>query len=335
MNRAFFGCLILLVTLPANARAQTLTITNYGIYTVNLANPQVSKPIRVNPNKEMSHPRFSPDATRITYTLYNGANGNPANEDYGYTNTEIHVCNADGSGDRTVVPAVPTGLNANSSWVDNNTLVWVSMPPSAPPQLKVITVSTGATLTISTPAGIFPADPHIVGSRLVYTSIGTTQPLRVATYTGTTGINLRNDRQLTNPAPGQQDYDPRISPDGTKVAFMRFMGGTTYHLVTVTIPPSGLGVESDLTAGSVASNAVPDWSSDGQTLVYRYINGTGTQPIVDNTQGIWTVVPKTNQKSEVSLARGPVFNHPSFRPAGNRPPNTLIYCARTYNVTFP
>src|SRR5438477_7322001 len=127
MKRAFLGCLILLGILPAAGRAQQApTITNYGIYTATFANPQVSTSIRLDPNREMSHARFSADGTRITYTLYNGANGNPANEDYGYANTEIHVCNADGSGDLTVVPAVANALNGNSSWVDGNTLVYVS-----------------------------------------------------------------------------------------------------------------------------------------------------------------------------------------------------------------
>src|SRR5204862_7557333 len=107
----------------------------------------VATPILLNPAKEMTPPPVSPDGTRITYTLYDGANGNPANEDYGYANTDIHVCNADGSGDQPVVPAVPTGLNANASWVDNNTLVYVSLQPG-PPQLKLITVSTGAILVI-------------------------------------------------------------------------------------------------------------------------------------------------------------------------------------------
>jgi Tol biopolymer transport system component len=328
--------LALLGSLPTVAPAQqTVTITNYGIYTASLANPQVSTPIRLNPNQEMSHARFSPDGTRITYTLYNGSNGNPANEDNGFSNTEIHVCNSDGSGDRTVVPAVATAINANSSWVDNNTLAYVSTQ-AGPPQLKMVTVSTGAILVINTTAGIFPADPHIVGNTLVYTSVGAaTQPLRVATLTRSSGANLRNDRQLTKPASGEQDYDPRISPDGSKVAFMRYKGGTTYHVMTVTIPNSGFGVETDLSAGSAATSAVPDWSSDGLSLAYRYINGTGTQPTIDNTQGIWTVAPRTNRESQVALARGLLFNHPSFLPNGNRPPTTLIYCARTYSVPLP
>src|SRR5437016_3165664 len=144
MKRALLGCLILLGTFQADASAQqALTIRTYGIYTASLANPQVATPIRLNPTKEMSHARFSPDGTRITYTLYNGSNGNPANEDCGYLNTEIHVCNADGSGDQTVVPAVATAGNANSSWVDNNTLVYASNQAGYP-QVKMITIATGA-----------------------------------------------------------------------------------------------------------------------------------------------------------------------------------------------
>lgn len=306
-----------------------MAITSYDLASTTLNNPGSPTTILHNTSKEMSHPRYSPDGSKLTYTLYNGDGGNPANEDYGYTNTEIHVCNANGTGDRVIVSATSGIVNAISSWIDNNNLTFLTNRDGVG---RAYSINLGTLrITQLTVCCSAIADPQEVGSLFVCT-VGTSIWLGYPTVLG--GPLVSSLHQLTNPASGHADFDPRISPDGTKIAYMRFRGGSIWHVSTV-IVASGLGTETDYFVGGLGASGVPDWSSDNSQLIYRFLAGDGTNPVIDSNQGIYTITIPGASRNQIALPRGPLFNHPSFFPNGNSAPTSFIYGARNFSPPLP
>jgi Tol biopolymer transport system component/DNA-binding winged helix-turn-helix (wHTH) protein len=84
------------------------------------------------------------------------------------------------------------------------------------------------------------------------------QIARVSTATGVREI-------LTLPAPGTLgDYNPTVSPDGSRIAFVRGINGATSDLHVV---PIGGGTPTRITWDNQDLVGV-DWSADGQSLLY-------------------------------------------------------------------
>jgi Tol biopolymer transport system component/DNA-binding winged helix-turn-helix (wHTH) protein len=80
-------------------------------------------------------------------------------------------------------------------------------------------------------------------------------------------ISARNGvrEELTLPSPGTLgDYNPSVSPDGSRIAFVRGINGATSDLFTI---PIGGGVPSRVTWDNQDLIGV-DWSADGRSLVY-------------------------------------------------------------------
>ena len=80
-------------------------------------------------------------------------------------------------------------------------------------------------------------------------------------------ISTRNGvrEELTLPSPGTLgDYNPTVSPDGSRIAFIRGINGATSDLFTI---PIGGGTPSRVTWDNQDLVGV-DWSADGRSLVY-------------------------------------------------------------------
>lgn len=310
-----------------------MSVAGYQICTVTLDNPGSPVTVLSRTSQEMTHARFSPDGTRLTYTLF--LNGS---EDGGPLNTEIHVCNIDGSSDSVIVPGVSTAVNEDSSWLDNNNLIYSSTDATGAGLLKTVNVTTLATQTIQT--GSLPGsvgDPSFASGLLCYTvNEASSQPLYLASLSGT---SLARNHQLTSPAVNQFDYDPRISPDGSHVAFMRRVGTSlSFALYLSEVAQQRQGAELCLTPSSLALAAVPEWNSQGDCLVYRYVNGNGTAFILDSSQGLWVMNVNTLATQQVALPRGPLFNYPSFKPSGTVPcldQPSIVYAARIISPPLP
>src|SRR5262249_4279099 len=137
----------------------------------------------------------------------------------------------DGTGLQTIVAPKPGVMAANSSWLpDDKGLVYLSTDnPDHQPQVMTIDLASRTLTRLPTPAGVAVSDPHVVGGRVAFplSAPDRPHPLWPVWLMKADGSGAR---QLTNPPvsagggsgafpPG--DYAPRLSPDGTEVAFMR------------------------------------------------------------------------------------------------------------------
>lgn len=297
----------------------------FGIYTVRLSGKDF-KPIVTNATKEMTHPRYSPDGEWICFTRYNkvGSNGF-AMEENGYTDTEIVIVGKDGSDMKTVVPPKAGVINANASWVDGgNGLIWISSDnPKRLPQIMKIDLRTKKVTRMPTPDGVACTDPHLVNDVFVFPAVNqTNNPLYIMAPDGS------QSRKLTTPDVGRVlfggkhspgDYDPRISPDGSQVAFMRLYGSEGWRVYVKDIKT---GKEQDL-SGEGSIDTLPAWSSDGKLLVFWHIDKRNLKEM-----GLYTMKPDGSDRRMIAVPRGYLHGHPAFHPLdGSSGDPRIIYRA--------
>jgi Tol biopolymer transport system component len=295
----------------------------FGIYTARLDGSDVQT-IMTNPDHEMTHPRVSPDGKRLVLTSYNDTDKDGrATEGQGYANTQIMIMNLDGSGVETIIPPKPGVIAANGSWTpDGDSLIFISTDdPQHQPEIHKINLATRKITRVPTPAGKAVADPNWVGNNLVFPVLG-----GGADSLWTMNADGSNAQQVTHPTPSRKagstdnfgDFDPKLSPDDSKIAFMRIFGGTGWRVMVVDLKTSQ---ERDLTSSGGVIEGLPTWSSDGKLLLYRHID----QKKIPET-GLYTMTPDGNDRKMVPLPRGFLYNHGSFFPGdGSSSKARIIY----------
>lgn len=266
-----------------------------------------------NSEQEMSHPRVSPDRTRVVLTQYTkrGKDGK-ATEEQGYEGTEIRILNLDGSGLETIIPAKPGIVAANGCWSpDGKSLIYISTDnPQRAPEIRQIDLATRKVMRVPTPAGLKATDPHWEAGQIVF-------PAKAAEGKGADALwIMRADgsgaRQITRPprsknAPGLYgDFDPKISPDGSKVAFMRIDGGTGWRVMVLDLATNE---EKLLTPSGGAMEWLPTWSSDGKLLLFVHVDTGKPREI-----GLYTMTPAGENRKMIALPRGYLYGHSTFFP---------------------
>jgi Tol biopolymer transport system component len=135
-------------------------------------------------------------------------------------------------------------------------------------------------------------------------------------------VNLDNPndkRPLTTPPHQTEDGDPRFSPDGQSVAFVRTYGRGDVFLV----PTSG-GEPRRLTFEDAMINGL-DWTPDGAYVTFSsesdYPNDRGV--------GLWKVLASGGRPEPLSLSAGVDYDH-SLSRDGRR----LVYTAYEHNTNI-
>lgn len=298
----------------------------FGIYTANLDGSDVRMLVS-DPSRQMTHARVSPDGQWIAFTRYNrhGRNG-LAEEEGGYLETEIAVSRLDGTEIRTIIAPKEGVISANGNWSeDGRSLLYISTDNSRRvPELRVVDLQTGRVSRVDVPENLNPADPDWHRDFLVFPSKG--KEVDALWMMSSDGKVLR---QLTFPSgfDGRRggafnlgDYDPKISPDGTQVAFMRYFSGETWKAYVVDV---ATGAEKLLTHGGGA-DTVPEWSSDGRLLAFWHVDRKNLPGM-----GIYTMRPDGTDRKMVPLQRGVLHGHPVFFPDSGSADNArIIYVAK-------
>ncbi len=298
----------------------------FGIWTATLEGKNLTLRLS-DPKRQMSHPRVSPDKKWIMFTRYNKMlKDGYAYEKGGYKNTEIGIMRLDGTELKTIVGPKPGVLNCNGSWTpDGQSILYLSTDnPKKRPRLYWVSLKTGKITLAPTPDKLkVVSDPHQVDDTIVFPAPSTgPEPsgIWIMKKNGTQA------RQLTHPpnkrlskAKGPQhlgDYDPRLSPDGSKVAVMRNYGKDIYHIVVIDVAS---GEEIDISPKEVAEG-VPHWSSDGRLLIFRHVNLKNLKDY-----GIYTIKPDGTGRKLIPLPRGVLHSpQPNFFPEEGSSPKTRI-----------
>jgi Tol biopolymer transport system component len=300
----------------------------FGLYTARLDGSNW-RPVLLSPDRQMTHPRVSPDQQRITFTRYNrkGLNG-LAEEKDGYLETEIMIARIDGSGARSVVPPKKGVIAANSSWTpDGKGLVYLTTDtPARLPEIRTIDLASGTIRRLPTPAGLMASDPHLHEDLLAFPVVN--EKVDAIWTMRPDGTQARRLTAPSFPSSAQAgrfklgDYDPRISPDGARIAFMRHFGGENWHVVVVGREGAN---ERDLSA-PVTVDGLPDWSGDGRLLIFMHVDRKRLADI-----GLYIMAPDGSGRRRLPLPYGYVYGHSSFFPQDGSGPRSRIVFAATRN----
>lgn len=175
------------------------------------------------------------------------------------------------------------------------------------------------------------SDPHEVGDRIVFPShqreSGGLQGIWMMNRDGSEARQISFLKKASG-APSEQidqgDYDPRLSPDGSRVTILRNVGGA-FHVVVVDIAS---GKETDLTEPLFpqrerTAEGVAPWSSDGKLLIFRHIALPQEGP---RGVGIYVMNAAGRGRKRIPIAKGEFPRvQPEFFPEGSGPEIRVIY----------
>jgi Tol biopolymer transport system component len=300
----------------------------FGIYTCTLdgGNLQVLTRDR---SREMNHARVSPDHQWITFTRYNrrGPSG-LAIETEGYQETEIMIMRPDGTGLESLVPPRRGVVAANGYWTpDGKAILYVSNDnPQRRGQINRIDLATRRITRVDLPEHLWMADPHPVGEKLAFTVYRPEEKINFVWLRDSEGGGVR---QLTHPVVADVreplpvhlgDFDPKISPEGSRVVVFRHVDKQNWHMVIVDVET---GAENDI-SDAVALDMVPEWSSDGELLIFWHVDLSDLR-----NSGLYTVRPDGTDRRKVPLPGGYFYNMPAFFPGeGSGEDARIIFSAK-------
>jgi len=192
-------------------------------------------------------PVWSPDASRIAF----------AADDFTTGNWDIYTVDASGGDLRRLT--TDAERDDNPQWTSDGRIVWQHGPFNCPCEGWIMNADGSGQARIPLPGNVLTPAPAPNGPRLAYASSnGGSWSLHVAL------LNGKGDRQLTNGPPAFGDFQPRWSPDGSRIAFLR--DSTFGNNDVFTVNPGGQDLRQ-LTATPI-NEFWESWSPDGQSIVY-------------------------------------------------------------------
>lgn len=271
--------------------------------------------------RDMTHPRVAPDRNWVAYTTYNVTNASGcASLDSGYVNTEIRAARMDGGAHRSLIPLTAGAFNTNNYWYGSNfEFTFLSGPPGA---IRIYRAQTDAAMNllagpteVTVPATIAPYDPQAISnSQLVYVGQYDNSGIVKSVFAQSlnppgvpVGLSLARD-SAGNVLYGNNvmENDPKLSPDGSRVAFMRYAPnsgangfGWRIFVVPVANPLTEVNISSSLGSSLLYHDGLPEWV-DNSTLVFSHIDVTAAP----NTHTIWTMQSNGSGRKQVLLPAG-------------------------------
>jgi hypothetical protein len=300
----------------------------FAIYanTLGGANPVL---LLSDPQREINHARVSPDGTRFVFTRYNRRNRDgEALETTSYLQTEIVICRIDGGGCSVAVPPRAGIVAANANWSpDGRQLMFVTNDrPSHRPGVSFLDLASGVATPVPMPEGLEIADPNEQAGLLVVAGKPASglRISRIYLMDPKTGAV----RPVSNPVlsnlremdPPLGDHDPKLSPDGRRVAAMRHFDTDDWGIVVIDL---ATGAERDL-SGPHPVDAVPEWSGDGQSLIFWHVERGDIRQ-----SGLYTMRPDGSERRRIPLPHGSFYTMPAFFPGqGSGPGARIIYSTK-------
>lgn len=256
-------CAALLISALSACKAEESRNTEYNnkkttssVFTIGTANLNGDglRTIYSDSYRQATHIRVSPDGRWIMFSRYNDKDPKDglAKENWGggnhYANTELLLMRSDGSGLRTIVAPKKGIMAVNSNWTDDGKgFVFVSTDNKKKiPEIRRAYFTPSMEIsrfeTISLPKQLIPVDPHLWRGKLVFPAVDLRDMVR--------GLWISNE-------------------DGSKVAFMRLVEGhSLWEIYVVDVATGGETNLSDRYLSKHQMDAVPEWSGDGQRIIF-------------------------------------------------------------------
>jgi hypothetical protein len=226
------------------------------------------------------HPTWSPDRTKIAYAR--GTPGAPTAENFDIVVQDLTT------GVATTVSTSPTLSSDRPAWSPDGTrIAWEEQPSlnSADRYIVVYNVAAGTTSNVTTAGAPIEGKPawsadsqtlyYVVGDPAVANSMGIYY--RSPVSSASTEQTWKNDTNVS-------EFQPSISPDGTRICFTMgsgFNSGAEVMFATLANPGGTLA----LTSGG-GGNYNCTWSPDGTRIAYVngiFTNGALVAENSDNT----------------------------------------------------
>ena len=314
---------------PAPCTTLLCSTSKYSLLVADIDGSNVSV-IKTSTYQDMTHPRVSNDKNWVAYTTYNDLNvSGCATVDQGYLNTEINAIQLSGAGNKTIVNNVPGELNSNNYWVGTtNEFTYLSGPPTS---LKFFRSTVDASMNvvsaptqISVVGTVVPLDPatNALTNKIVYPGLynpggGFVKSIfimNLSDSTGLVGLSLGRDHAGTvlvcadAACANIMENDPKISPDGSKVAFMRQapssgINGFGWHIFVVPVA-SPLGeVDISYTAlgyDTLKNDVLPEWL-DNTKIIFSTIEIVSSTSYAKN---VYTMNADGTNRTKIILPEG-------------------------------
>jgi Tol biopolymer transport system component len=285
-----------------NAGSSVHYLEEWGIYELDPVDETVT-PIFTSPD-EIITVRLDPSGQIIAFSMKNGGTG--------YEHTELYTIQTDGTD--------LTRLTDNDDWdlypswsPKGDEIMYLSFRDET---LDIWMMDAeGGNQRLIYDSGGHDADIHWVGNLIAFTR---DSQIWVMNSDGT------NDYRVTDPPRAGEwgdavlpfgDYDPRISPDGSRIIFERLVDDSTQHgnydLFMVNVDGSS---ETRLTDNGWTQGLV-SWSNDGQKLVYT-VSAVGLEGRYDlyfiDPDGSDMVDLTSDLLPQGFLANSPIFSMDDF-----------------------
>lgn len=287
--------------------------------------------IKTSSYQDLTHIRVSNDKNWVAYTTYNDLDSaGCASYNTGYLNTEIRAVQMDGLGDKRIIAPVAGELHSNNYWIGpTNEFTYLAGLPSATKFYRA-TVDSSMNL-ISGPTQIpisptiFAVDPqaNLATNKIVYPGLWDSGGglfvksifiMNLSDSASVVGLSVGRDHAGTILTCADADCtnimenDPKISPNGAKVAFMRRapaagVNGFGWHIFVV--PVASPLTEADISYSSLGSDilkneGLPEWIDD-DTLIFSTIEIVS---VTDVAKNIYTMKADGASRAKISLPAG-------------------------------
>jgi Tol biopolymer transport system component len=317
-------------TPPETCTTLDCTTLKYSLFVADMDGSNVSV-IKTSSYQDMTHPRVSNDKNWVAYTTYNTTNGDGcASLDIGYLNTEIRAIQINGTGDKRIIAPLANEFNTNSYWIGtSNEFTYLSGPVAS---LKFYRATVDASMnlvsgpTLIPVAGTIPVpmDPatHSGTDKIVFPGLynpgsGFVKSIFIMNLSDSSnlvGLSLGRDHAgnvltCTNAAcTNIMENDPKVSPDGSKVAFMRQApeagaNGHGFHIFVVPVasPLNEVDISySAIGADVLLNDALPEWI-DNNTMVFSTIEIVSA---TNYSKNVYTMKSDGTQRTKISLPAG-------------------------------